>query len=166
MDAAVRPYADPDHDACRALWAELTEHHRAIYRADDIGGDDPGAGFNDYLALPTRVGTWVAVAGGVVVGLAGLLIDGDEGEIEPVVVAAAHRRTGIGAALVATAVDASLAGGAATVGVRPVARNGEAVRFLHALGFRTLGHVEMFIPGDAAREWLAGPSLHDRSFRF
>jgi len=29
---------------------ELTDHHRWIYHDRSIGGDDPGTGFDDYLA--------------------------------------------------------------------------------------------------------------------
>jgi len=48
-EVIVRDYADGDYGACRSLWAELTEYHRSIYGDPTIGGDDPGAGFDDYL---------------------------------------------------------------------------------------------------------------------
>ena len=47
-EIVVRDYADSDYGACRSLWAELTEYHRSIYEDPSIGGDDPGAGFDDY----------------------------------------------------------------------------------------------------------------------
>jgi hypothetical protein len=78
-DVVVRRYADGDYAAGRSLWAELTEYHRGIYGDPSIGGDDPGAGFDDYLAEPGRVGSWVAESGGLVVGLTGLL-DGARAE--------------------------------------------------------------------------------------
>jgi hypothetical protein len=59
-EVVVRPYADGDYDACRSLWAELTEYHRGIYGDPSIGGDDPGAGLDGYLAEPLRAGSWVA----------------------------------------------------------------------------------------------------------
>ena len=31
---------------------ELTDHHRQIYDDPSIGADDPGTGFDDYLATP------------------------------------------------------------------------------------------------------------------
>jgi hypothetical protein len=69
----VRGYAEGDYRACRALWAELTEYHRSIYRDPSISGDDPGAGFDGYLATPQRIGSWVAESRGRIVGLTGLL---------------------------------------------------------------------------------------------
>ena len=66
-EIVVRDYAESDYGACRSLWAELTEYHRSIYGDPSIGGDDPGAGFDDYLAESRRTGSWVAeFRGGVV----------------------------------------------------------------------------------------------------
>lgn len=59
-DVIVRDYASADYPACRMLWVELTEHHRRIYEDPSIGGDDPGGAFDDYLAVPERVASWVA----------------------------------------------------------------------------------------------------------
>ena len=86
IDVLVRPYAEADYPACRSLWAELTEHHRRLYENLAIGGDDPGGGFDDYLATPERAGSWVAEAQGSAVGL---LDHGVSEEVEPVVVAGA-----------------------------------------------------------------------------
>jgi len=59
-DVVVRDYTSADYSACRMLWVELTEHHRRIYEDPSIGGDDPGGAFDDYLAVPERVASWVA----------------------------------------------------------------------------------------------------------
>jgi hypothetical protein len=80
----VRDYAAADYRACRSLWAELTEYHRSIYGDPSIGGDDPGAGFDGYLATSHRLGSWVAESHGRVVGLTGLFDRGMSGEVEPV----------------------------------------------------------------------------------
>jgi 2-polyprenyl-6-methoxyphenol hydroxylase-like FAD-dependent oxidoreductase len=45
-----RGYAEAGYRVCRSLWAELTEYHRRLYGHPSIGGDDPGAGFDGYLA--------------------------------------------------------------------------------------------------------------------
>jgi hypothetical protein len=74
----IRKYRSDDLAACRDLYAQLVEHHREIYDDPTIGGDDPGAGFDEYLSLPERVLTWVAIEDGVVVGLTGLLWEGEE----------------------------------------------------------------------------------------
>jgi len=101
MKVSIREYRESDFSACRLLWEELTEHHRDIYQEPAIGGDDPGGGFETYMAEPRRRGTWVAEVEGRVVGLTGLLVQWEEeGEVEPVVVSSSHRDRGIGSMLV------------------------------------------------------------------
>jgi GNAT superfamily N-acetyltransferase len=161
----IREYRPTDLDDCRGLYAQLVEHHRDIYHDPTIGGDDPGAGFDDYLALPHRVRTWVAADGGSLVGLTGLLWEGGESTIEPVVVDRWHRRKGIGRGLIQTAIEESRRRGATDVNIKPVARNASAIQAFHDLGFRTIGHVQLFMSLDRDRSyWQAGPSLHGRAF--
>ena len=165
---SVRDYAAGDYDACRALWAELTEYHRRIYGDSSIGGADPGSGFDDYLAESRRVGSWVAESHGSVVGLTGLFDRGTSGEVEPVVVAEAVRDQGIGRMLIGRVVDEARARGFEYLAIRPVARNVAAVRRFHAAGFRTLGgHIDLTMDLAPRRhEWLAGASLHDLDFDY
>lgn len=161
----MREYRSTDLDACRGLYAQLVEHHREIYGDSTIGGDDPGSGFDDYLGLPERVMTWVATDGASVIGMTGLLWEGEESTIEPVVVDRHRRRCGVGRMLVATAVEESRRRGATDVSIKPVARNVSGIQAFHELGFRTLGHVELFM--SLSRDdsyWRAGPELHGRSF--
>jgi GNAT superfamily N-acetyltransferase len=161
----VRVYRAADLEDGRRLYAQLVEHHREIYDDPTIGGDDPGAGFDEYLARPERLVTWVAVDGPAVVGLAGLLWEGDESTIEPVIVDRRHRRAGIGRRLIATAVEESRRRGATDVNIRPVARNVSAIQAFHDLGFRTLGHLQLFMSLDRDDSyWQAGPELHGREF--
>ena len=162
----IRPYEHDDFAAGRRLYAELVEHHRRIYDAPGIGGDDPGAGFEDYLVRPDLVATWVAVDGDDVVGITGLLRQDGDSEIEPVVVTSGRRGQGIGRRLVETAVDESRRRGAKDVNIRPVARNRSAIRAFHDLGFRNLGHVQLFMQlVDDDVEWDDGLHLHDSPFR-
>ena len=63
-DIVVFDYAERGYRAWRGLWAELTEYDRCIYEDPSIGGEDPGAGFDGYLAMPQRIGTWLAESGG------------------------------------------------------------------------------------------------------
>jgi GNAT superfamily N-acetyltransferase len=167
-DVTVRDYAEGDYLACRALWAELTEYHRNIYGDPSIGGDDPGAGFDDYLAEPRRIGSWVAESGGTVVGLTGLFDRGPSGEVEPVVVAEAARDRGIGRMLIGRVVEEARANGYQYLAIRPVARNVAAIRRFHAAGFRALGgHVDLTMDLAARRhEWLPGASLHGLDFDY
>ena len=162
---SIRPYQPPDYDACRQLWVELTERHRLIYDDPTIGGDDPGAAFDAYLATTARVESWVADAADGVVGLTGLFVDGDGGEVEPVVVAARVRSRGIGRQLVARAVEEARARHLENVSIRPVARNVEAMALFHELGFRAVGHVDLFMDlrGRARRP---GIELHGLPYEY
>jgi len=167
-EIVVRDYADSDYGACRSLWAELTEYHRSIYGDPSIGGDDPGAGFDDYLAESRRTGSWVAEFRGGVIGLTGLFDRGRSGEVEPVVVAEAARNRGIGRMLIGRVVEEARARGYEYFAIRPVARNVAAVRRFHAAGFRTLGgHIDLTMDlAERRPEWLSGASLHGLDFDY
>lgn len=161
----VRLYREDDYHACRGLWAELTEHHRQIYGDSTVGGEDAGAGFDGYLADRARIEMWVAQRGAEVIGLVGLLSHGDELEVEPVVVTASQRRRGVGRALLAKAIAEARRRGAPTLSIRPVARNREALRRFRDAGFRTMGHVELFMDlSGRGREWEAGGSISGLDF--
>jgi GNAT superfamily N-acetyltransferase len=167
-EVVVRDYADGDYSAARALWAELTQYHRGLYADPTIGGDDPGAGFDDYLATPQRTRSWVAESHGQVIGLTGLFDRGTTGEVEPVVVAAAARGQGVGRMLVSRVVEEARARGHEYLAIRPVGRNVAAIRSFHAAGFRTLGqHIDLTMDlADRRHEWLHGASLHGLDFDY
>ncbi len=167
-EVIVRDYAEGDYAACRSLWAELTVYHRSIYGDPSIGGDDPGAGFDDYLATSNRIRSWVAESQGGVVGLTGLFDWGRNGEVEPVVVAEAARDHGIGRMLINRVVEEARARGYEYLAIRPVARNVAAVQRFHAAGFRTLGgHVDLTMDlAERRHEWLHGASLHGLDFGY
>lgn len=168
QEVLVRDYAEHDYGACRSLWEELTKYHRDIYGDPSIGGDDPGSGFDGYLATSQRVGSWVAESKGGVVGLTGLFERDTSGEVEPVVVAAAVRGQGIGRMLIGRVIEEACARGYEYLAIRPVARNVAAVRRFHAAGFRTLGgHIDLTMDLAARRhEWLYGASLHGLDFSY
>ena len=126
----IRDYKRGDYTACRALWEELTAHHREICGDPKIGGDDPGQGFDAYLANPLRRASWVAEVRGNVAGLTGLLVNGMEGEMEPLVVSSRYRSRGIGTALVTHVVEQAKRMGIRCVTVQPVAQNKQAIAFL------------------------------------
>lgn len=165
----IRPYELRDERACRALWVQLTDHHRRLYDDPTIGGDDPGAHFTDvYLPTPERVATWVAVEDGDVVGLAGLLDHGPSGEVEPVVVAEHAQGRGIGKRLLDTAVEESRRRGHEWIAIRPVARNVPSITAFHAAGFRTLGgFVDLTLDLRPRRhQWHDDAALHGLPFRW
>lgn len=169
---SVRSYRPADLEACRALWAALTEWHRGLYADPGIGGPDPGRHFDAHLERvgPERI--WVAEAGGRVVGFAGCIPGDGEAELEPVVVDPAHRGRGVGALLTRAVVQAARESGVRYLKVRPVARNAGAIRFFHAAGFDVLGQVELFMdfrpPGgpslEGGRRWRPGERLAGRDF--
>jgi len=167
-DVVVRGYAPADYAACRMLWAELTEHHRRIYEDPSIGGDDPGGAFDDYLAVPERVASWVADLDGLVVGLTGLLDRGTSGEVEPVVVAERLRGRGVGRLLIERVVTEAVARGYDYLAIRPVARNVSAIRRFYDAGFQALGgHVDLTMDLAGRRHgWLEGARLHGLDFRY
>jgi GNAT superfamily N-acetyltransferase len=168
LNVVVRAYAPSDYPAGRTLWVELTEHHRRIYGDPSIGGDDPGSGFDEYLAQPVRVASWVADAAGVVVGLTGLYDHGPSGEVEPVVVAEAVRGRGVGGLLIERVVAEAVARGYEYLAIRPVARNVSAIRRFYDAGFQTLGgHIDLTMDLTPRRHsWLAGAELHDLDFNY
>lgn len=167
MELTIRPYADSDLEACRGLWRELTQHHRDLYDDQGIGGVDPGEHFDRYRADPKLDASWVAETDGIVVGLTGLLRDGDEGEVEPVIVAATVRGQGIGRHLIEHVVAAARKRGLKSLSIRPVARNAMALHAFRQAGFRLLGHVELFLPlGSNDRDWKQGIELHGEPFGF
>jgi GNAT superfamily N-acetyltransferase len=168
LDVVVRDYASTDYPAGRSLWVELTEHHRRIYEDPSIGGEDPGTGFDEYLARPERVASWVADVDGRVVGLTGLFDRGASGEVEPVVVSEGLRGRGVGRLLIERVVAEAVVRGCEYLAIRPVARNVSAIRRFYAAGFQTLGgHVDLTLDlAERRHRWLEGERLHGLDFRY
>lgn len=168
LEIEVRGYEPGDYAACRSLWVELTEQHRRLYQDNSIGGQDPGSGFDSYLAVPERVASWVAVADGSVAGLTGLFDHGTSGEVEPVVVTEGLRGRGVGRRLIDRVVAEAADRGYEYLAIRPVARNVDAIRRFYDAGFTTLGgHVDLTM--DLARrrhQWRDGAHLHGLDFGY
>lgn len=164
----IRPYRPADHHACRLLWAQLTEHHRQLYDDPELGGADPGSGFEEYLTRLDLSGLWVADdADDGVVGLVGLVLKGQAGEVEPVVVSEARRRQGIGRALLRHVADEARRRGLRSLTVSPVSRNLSAIRCLHAAGYGVLSGVELTLDlGQRGHDWQDGLDLHELRFRY
>jgi GNAT superfamily N-acetyltransferase len=163
----VRTYRSDDREACRALWVELTEWHRTLYRSPGIGGPEPGRQFDEHLARVGPDHIWVAETGGRLVGLAGLIADEGDAELEPLVVSEGFRGQGIGRRLAEAVIASARARGVRQLKVRPVARNEDAIRVFHRLGFDILGQIELFAdfgPLDS-QVWIPGWRLADRDFR-
>jgi GNAT superfamily N-acetyltransferase len=166
-EPVVRRYEERDRDACRGLWAQLTQWHRDLYDDQTIGGDDPGRGFDRYLEEKQPVAVWVADLDGRVVGLTGALaLEGPRYELEPIVVDAGLRGRGIGDALARAVIERARSDGMRGVDVKPVARNSDAIRFFHAHGFDALGQLELMLDLVRPERWRDGERLACRDFRY
>jgi GNAT superfamily N-acetyltransferase len=168
MKVKIREYRDTDYETCRSLWVELTDRHRQIYGDPTIGGDDPGQGFDNYLAKPDRRFTWVAEIEGTGVGMTGLFVKSEEGTVEPAVVAEGFRSQGLGRMLVSRAVSEARQKGLRFLSAQPVARNIEAISFLGKMGFDILGQLELFqdLQPERGREWKSGVTIHKNKLRY
>jgi N-acetylglutamate synthase-like GNAT family acetyltransferase len=111
---------------------------------------------------------WVAESDDGIVGFVSLIHEGEEAEIEPIVVTSEVRSAGIGHQLVEHAVEQARELGVLCLSVKPVARNEEAIAFFYDAGFRTLGHIQLFMwLGDSfPGQWKKGPRLFGRSFEY
>ena len=90
------------------------------------------------------------------------MVDGEEGEIEPVIVSSRYRSRGIGTMLVRHVVEQARSMRVRYVSVRPVARNKKAISFFVKLGFDLLGHIQLFqdFSGAPSSKWESGISIH------
>jgi ribosomal protein S18 acetylase RimI-like enzyme len=161
----VRGYRDGDLEGCRALWVELTQWHRDLYDAPEIGGDDPGGYFDEHLERVGAGNLWVAVDGDAVVGFVGMIPEGRTAELEPIVVAGEARGRGVGRALADAVLAEARQRELRQVTARPAARNAEALRFFRARGFDVLGQVELVCDLVAPERWRPGETLAGREFK-
>ena len=164
----IRIYRAGDLDACRSLWAQMVQRHRDVYDDQSIGGDEPGLEFDQHLRQVGADHTWLAESEGGVVGFASLIVKDQEAEIEPIIVAREHRGKGIGERLIERAVEEARKLKLIYLYVKPVARNEEAIPFFHKCGFRTIGHIQMFIWLDESepKAWKDGLDLFGKRFKY
>jgi GNAT superfamily N-acetyltransferase len=165
---SVRDYKSSDLECCRSLWAEMVQRHRDIYDDPSIGGDDPGLEFDEHLSRvgPERI--WVATSRKEIVGLVSLILEDGQAEVEPVVVSSQHRGLGIGQELLHHAIQQAKRLGVLCLSVKPVARNKEAITFFYDVGFKILGHIQLFmwLGPSSPGQWRAGPKLFGKSFEY
>lgn len=164
----VRPYRPLDHRACRDLWAELTEEDRRLYGDPRIGGTDPGAGFEQYVARLELSGMWVADhAESGVVGFVGLILRGRRGEVEPIVVNQRYRHGGVGNILLERVAAEAKRRRLRQLSISPSTRNEEAIRAFHRAGYQALEHVTLTLDlVEGGPGWQDGIDLHGVRFRY
>jgi len=107
---------------------------------------------------------WVAEQASRVIGLAGLIVRGDEAELEPLVIAKSHRGKGIGSRLIEKVIVEARAKRIRLLTVKPVARNVKTIQLLHKHGFTNLGVIELFMDF-SNRTWRSGPEMFECEFR-
>jgi ribosomal protein S18 acetylase RimI-like enzyme len=164
-DIKIRQYQPTDIESCRSLWVDLTQRHRDIYENSTIGGEDPGMHFDKHLSRVGDQNIWVAEHEGKVIGMVGLVQE-DEPEVEPIVVAPEHRNRQVGSKLLEHVIGRAKELGLRFLSVRPVTRNQEAISLFHRTGFKILGHIEMFMDLNPEPQivWRPGPELQDHHF--
>ena len=167
MNVRIRSFEVGDIDACRRLWVELTEWHRQIYDSPGLGGDDPGAKFDEHLDRVGPEHIWIAESDGAAIGMSALIASPGEAELEPIIVTPRWRGRGVGEALARAVIDAARQRGERQVITKPVARNDAGLRFFHRLGFDALGQLELIADLRPLEEqvWRVGPVLAGRDFR-
>ena len=168
MSVLIREYQDPDFESCRKLWEELTVRHREIYSDPTIGCDHPGSAFERYLKKPELAGIWVVEKDTGVIGMAGLLMNGTEADVEPIVIQSDSRAQGIGTALLQRLKSEAKQRGVDYLSIKPVARNVEAIQCFYRAGFSLLGHIDMFMDLTDEKEpgWVDGVTIHGKQFRY
>jgi GNAT superfamily N-acetyltransferase len=160
----IRTYESRDFEECRALWKQLTEWHREIYEDTTIGGEHPENYFDKHLAVVGPNQIWVAEQDSQVLGFVGLVLKGEEAEVEPLIVNSRYRGKGIGTRLIQKAVSEARARGVRLLNVKPVARNLKTIQFFHEHGFTNLGFIELFIDL-SGRSWKTGPRMFGCDFK-
>lgn len=167
MSVSIRSYRPNDHNVCRGLWAELTELQRELYDDPDMGGPDPGAGFEDYLTRLDLSGMWVAEdSEDGVVGLVGLILNGRAGEVFPVVVTQQHRSKGIGTALLEHVAKQARGRAMRQLMVVPESRNITAIKAMHAAGYDTLASLRLTLDLTGRPTESDEMDLHNLRFRY
>ena len=148
---ARRPVRDADSEALIALiggcWAEYPGC------VMDVDGEEP------WLRAPAayyarRGGTmWVVERGGAVLACAGVVPDGERAELKSLYVAAAGRRQGLGARLVAAVEAEAVRRGATRIELWSDTRFDDAHRLYHRLGYTRTGGERELHDRSATVEW-------------
>jgi len=104
------------------------------------GGDRPWSA-GEYQALLARPQTltWVAMTDGEAVGFLIAALIADEAEIYEIVIAPAHRRRGLGQALMAVLMSQAKAAGARNIHLEVAADNAAARALYDGCGFQAAG---------------------------
>jgi ribosomal protein S18 acetylase RimI-like enzyme len=130
----LRPYDDGDEAAVIALWNEVLP--------DAAPHNDPATTIRKKLAVERDL-FFVADIDDTVVGTVMGGYDGHRGWVYAVAVSPAHRRQGIGSALLRRLEEALAARGCLKVNLQVRASNAEVIRFYEMLGYGIEERVSM-----------------------
>jgi L-amino acid N-acyltransferase YncA len=168
MNIVIREYRDNDYDVCVALSRELAQHHADIYDVPSIAIQDQGKWLDGLMHKDGYAGLWLAEIDGKVAGFCCLFSYGEEGEIEPVVVATSSRNKGTGTRLIRRVVDEAKKRNIRYLSIRPVARNKKAFTLFTRLGFDHVGHIDLFqdLSNKQDREWKSGFVIHGKHLKY
>jgi ribosomal protein S18 acetylase RimI-like enzyme len=134
FDAQIRPYREADEQGVVALWT--------------IVFPDPAPRNFPRYVIETKLTTqrdlfFVAAVGGTVVGTAMGGYDGHRGWLYTVAVHPAHRRRGIGRALVERVEAAVIALGCPKLNLQVLVSNASVVAFYESLGYAVEERISM-----------------------
>ena len=95
-------------------------------------------------------------------------MEGEEADVEPVVVSSKYRNRGIGKALIDHVVREAKKYNVRFLSVKPVARNVEAISFFVDAGFHIIGHIDLFqdLSLNPKREWKTGITIHGNKLKY
>jgi N-acetylglutamate synthase-like GNAT family acetyltransferase len=168
MNVTVRKYRSDDYASCVALSRQLAEHHADIYEVSTDIIKPQDRWLDELMSKEGFTGFWVAEIESNIVGFCGLFVYGEEGEIEPVVVANSVRNHGIGTKLVKCVTKEATKKKVRYLSIRPVARNKRAIDLFIRLGFDTIGHLDLFqdLSSHDDRTWKSGLAIHGNKLKY
>jgi N-acetylglutamate synthase-like GNAT family acetyltransferase len=168
MNVKIREYQSDDYAFCVALSRQLAEHHADIYEVSTEVIKPQDTWLDELMGKAEFNGFWVAEIEGKVVGFCGLFASGEEGEIEPVVVANGARDKGIGTELVKYVTQAAVKKNVRYLSIKPVARNKRAIDLFIRLGFDMVGHLDLFqdLSPTKERTWKTGLVIHGNKVKY
>jgi len=137
-----------DIEECVAFFAQMVEHHRAIYQDDSIPyGDEEKKKLREKLQrTDENYIKFVAEKQKQIVGLLALEIKGGTCEIDEILVDKNMRGKGIGRTFADITKKTARERKCREVQVSFAARNLQALRLYHAMGLNCLGMIQLFMP--------------------
>ena len=154
-----------DLQGCALLLRELTEWHAEMYQRPAKAWGPIETDYDRDLDTLDPSLFWVAVHNSKIIGLVGLLLheNGDEAEVEPIMVTREFRGKGIGERLLETAVAEARLRRSKLVFIKHLARNIETIQFSYKHGFTNIGYIELLMDL-SERSRKPGPRMFGRDF--